>query len=282
MQGILDKFSLKGKTAVVTGGSRGLGVGLTRILAAAGAKVLISGRTESDLKDTSERISREENAEVIYTTVDLCNRQSTKEFAAEAERLLGQVDIFVANAALEGGTTKVDELDEAVENLMDDLVEANLVANLVLTSCFSKGMKKRGWGRIIYISSCGTRVAGDYGHGIYSATKAGLDVYTRSASVELGPYGITANCVLPGAYMTDMVKDRLDALSPEDRKERESFLTGMTSLLRFGKPEELEGVILLLASDAGAYVSGAQISVDGGYTIKMMPNTQQHEPPSIK
>ena len=276
MSRALEKFSLNGRTAVVTGGSRGLGYNMARILAAAGAKVLISARTVSDLKRTAEKLAEEENGDVIYTTVDLTDRDSVKQFADEAERLLGKVDIFVANAAMEGGTTLVDAVDEKVEAVIDRLLEANLVANLILTSRFAEGMKKRGWGRVIYISSCGTRVAGDYGHGIYSTTKAGLDVYTQSASVELGPYGITANCVLPGAYMTDMLKERLDALPPEESKARSESLTSMTSLLRFGDPEELEGIILLLASDAGSYISGAQISVDGGYTIKMMPNTQVH------
>ncbi len=276
MQSALEKFSLKGRTAVVTGGGRGLGYNMVRILAAAGAKVLICGRTESDLRQAAETLGREESADIIYTTVDLANRDSVKQFAEEAEKLLGHIDIFVANAAMEGGPTLVDAVDQKVEGIIDRLLEANLVANLILTSRFAVGMKKRGWGRIIYISSCGTRVAGDYGHGIYSSTKAGLDVYTRSASVELGPYGITANCVLPGAYMTDMLKDRLDALPPEEAKARRDSLTGMTSLLRFGNPEELEGIILLLASDAGSYISGAQISVDGGYTIKMIPNTRVH------
>ena len=276
MSAALEKFSLKGRTAVVTGGSRGLGYNMARILAAAGGKVLISARTESHLRQTAERIAREENADVIYTTVDLTDRDSVKQFADEAERLLGKVDIFVANAAMEGGTTLVDGVDENVEGIIDNLFEANLIANLILTSKFAAGMKQRGWGRIIYISSCGTKVAGDYGHGIYSSTKAGLDVYTQSASVELGPYGITANCVLPGAYMTDMLKERLDALPPGESEVRREKLTSMTSLLRFGDPEELEGIILLLASDAGSYISGANISVDGGYTIKMMPNSLDH------
>ena len=277
MQSALEKFSLKGRTAVVTGGSRGLGYNMARILAAAGARVLICGRTESDLKKASESLSAEENAEVIYTTVDLCERDSTKQFAKDAVKLLGHVDIFVANAAIEGGITMVDNLDEHVEKVMDQIIEANLVSNFILTSEFSKGMKKKGWGRIIYISSCGTRVAGDYGVGIYSAAKAGLDVFTQNASVELGPYGVTANCVIPGAYMTDMLNERLDALPPEESKARSDSLTRMTSLMRFGKPEELEGIILLLASDAGSYLTGANIPVDGGFTIKMMPNTREHK-----
>lgn len=276
MQPALEKFSLKGRTAVVTGGGRGLGYNMVRILAAAGAEVLICGRTESDLKQAAETLGREENTDIIHTTVDLANRDSVKQFAEEAEKLLGQIDIFVANAAMEGGPTLVDSVDQEVERIIDQLLEANLVANMVLTSRFAVGMKKRGWGRIIYISSCGTRVAGDFGHGIYSSAKAGLEAYARSVSVELGPYGITANCVLPGAYMTDMLKERLDALTSEEAKARRDSLTGMTSLLRFGNPEELEGIVLLLASDAGSYVSGARISVDGGYTIKMMPNTQVH------
>lgn len=276
MNAALEKFSLEGRTAVVTGGSRGLGFNLARILAAAGAKVLIAGRTEADLKSAAKKLNKSEGGEVVFATVDLSNRDSVKSFADEAEKILGKVDIFVANAAMEGGTTLVDDLNTDVEEVMDRILEANLVSNLILTSKFADGMKQRGWGRVIYISSCGTRVAGDYGHGIYSTTKAGLDVYTRSASVELGPYGITVNCVLPGAYMTDMLRERLDALPPEESKIRHDSLASMTSLVRFGNPEELEGMILLLASDAGSYITGANLPVDGGFTIKMLPNTREH------
>ena len=268
MKSALEKFSLEGRTAVVTGGSRGLGYNLARILAAAGAKVLISARTEADLKQAAERLSREEDAEVLYATVDLANRDSVKQFAEEAEQKLGHVDIFVGNAAMDARTF-VESLEEET---MDQLIATNLASNLVLTKLFIQGMKERGWGRIIYISSCGAKRAGAFGSGAYSATKSGLDAYARAVSVEQGPYGITANSVLPGAYMTDMLQESFDSMDPEVSKQFQNTLTSMVSLNRFGRPEELEGTVLLLASEAGSYISGQAISVDGGYTIKAVPS----------
>ena len=168
MQSALEKFSLQGRTAVVTGGSRGLGYNMGRILAAAGARVLLSARTEPALEKAAATLAREENAEVLHATVDLANRDSVKEFAGQAEQLLGQVDIFVGNAAMDARTF-VDSLEEDV---MDQLIATNLSANLLLTKQLVRGMKERGWGRIIYISSCGAIKAGAFGHGAYSSTKA--------------------------------------------------------------------------------------------------------------
>ena len=268
MQSALEKFSLKGRTAVVTGGSRGLGYNMARILAAAGARVLISARTKPVLKQAAEMLGREENADVMYATVDLAERDSVKQFAEEAEKRLGQVDIFVGNAAMDARTF-VDTLEEEV---MDQLIATNLSANLLLTKHFVEGMKERGWGRIIYISSCGAVRAGAFGSGAYASTKAGIDAYARAVSVELGPYGITANSVLPGAYMTEMLQESFDTMDPDVARQFQDTLTSMNSLGRFGNPEELEGAVLLLASDAGSYISGQAISVDGGFTIKSVPS----------
>ena len=268
MSTALDKFSLKGRTAVVTGGSCGLGYNMARILAAAGAKVLISGRSEPSLKQAAANLAKSENAQVVYATVDLADRESVKAFISKADELLGQVDIYIGNAAMLS-THQVDDLDE---DLMDQILATNLTANMLLTKYFSPGMKKRGWGRIIYISSIGAKRSGIFGIGPYSATKAGLDAYARTASVELGRSGITVNSILPGAYLTEMLQEGLDSMGEEEAKAFKQGLPAMNSLGRLGNPEEIEGLILLLASDAGSYISGQSISADGGYSIKADPS----------
>lgn len=267
MSNILDSLSLKGKTAIVTGGSRGIGFSLARILAAAGAKVLISGRTESDLKSAADKLSKEEDNEVIYATVDLADRDSVKAFCAEAEKLLGQVDILVANAAMDARTL-VDSVDDDV---IDPLVNTNLASNVIMTKEFSAGMKERGWGRFIYISSTSTVRSGHFGTGVYGATKAGLEAYARSVSVELGPYGITANSILPGTYFTEMVEQSFASMGEEKSKPLHDGLAAMNSLGRWGRPDEMAGAVLLFASDAGSYITGQALCVDGGLTIKKLP-----------
>ncbi|MCY3752313.1 MAG: SDR family NAD(P)-dependent oxidoreductase [Gammaproteobacteria bacterium] len=267
MQSALEKFSLKGRTAVVTGGSRGLGYDLARILAAAGAKVLISARSEPALKQAAETLGREENADVMYATVDLADRDSVKQFAEVAQKLLGQVDIFVANAAMDARTL-VDTIDEEI---LAPLVNTNLDSNVILTKLFADGMKQRGWGRIIYISSTATVRTGHFGTGYYGATKAALEAYARAVSVELGPYGITANSVLPGAYFTEMVEESFASMGEEKSKPLLDSISSMTSLGRWGKPEELAGAVLLFASDAGSYITGQSLAVCGGLSIKKLP-----------
>ena len=267
MQSTLEQFSLQGRTAVVTGGSRGLGYHLARILAAAGARVLISARTEATLKEAVATLAREDNVEALYATVDLASRDSCRQFAAQAEKLLGQVDIFVANAAMDARTL-VDSIDE---ELMAPLINTNLDSNVILTKLFAEGMKQRGWGRIIYISSTATIRTGHFGTGYYGATKAALEAYARAVSVELGPYGITANSVLPGAYFTEMVEESFASMGEEKSKPLLNSISSMTSLGRWGKPEELAGAVLLFASDAGSYITGQALAVCGGLSIKKLP-----------
>ena len=267
MRTAFKKFSLEGRTAVITGGSRGIGYGLTRMLASAGAKVLISGRTESDLIKAAETISDEEDAEVVYATVDLASMDSVKAFASKAEEMLGTVDILVANAAMDARTF----VDKVEEDVFESLVKTNLDSNVLLTKAFAEGMKKQKWGRIIYVSSTSTVRSGHFGTGYYGATKAALEAYARAASVELGPYGITVNNVLPGTYFTEMVEQSFATMGEEKAKEVHDNLASMNSLGRWGDPIEMGGPVLLMASEAGSYITGQSLSIDGGLTIKKLP-----------
>lgn len=261
-------FDISGRNAVVTGGGKGLGFNLARILSSAGARVLISGRDETVLRQAAAELSEAAREPVRFLAADLSDRRSLATFAERVELELGGVDIFVANAAMEH-QTHVDAVDEHV---MDRLFETNIAANIMLTSAFAKGMKARRWGRFIFISSNAASVAGHWGHGVYSASKAALEAYARCAAVELGPFGITANAIAPGTYITGMVEDRWREMGEPAARESQDALARMNALGRWGEPAEMEGALLLLASDAGSFITGTTMAVDGGLTIKMVPS----------
>ncbi len=262
-----NRFDLTGRTAVVTGGSRGLGVAFTRALARAGARVLISARDNEQLEKTATALHEETGAEILTISADLGDREQALAFAEHALAKLGHVDIFVGNA----GTAHQNFADAATVKDIDGLLEVNFTPNVLLTTAFAPGMKERKWGRIIYLSSCSAHASSDDGHSLYAATKAALEAYARTAAVEFGLSGITVNCIAPGVFMTDLPKQRFDAMAPDLAEKIYNSYADMTAIGRWGDPSELEAPLLLLASDAGSYITGTVLHVDGGMTIRARP-----------
>ena len=265
---ILSRFDLSGRGAVVTGGSKGIGKSLAMALSEAGAKVLITARGEEDLKKAAAEISECSGNPVEYCTVDLSNRGSTKTMAAEAERILGNVDIFVANAATEINEPIVSIQDES----LDPVIETNFVSTILLTREFSKKMKERGWGRIIYISSASVFAAATDGHSVYSGTKSALHSMARTAAIELGGDGITVNAIAAGTYYTEMSDTHLTELGEEVKQAAINLWAQANAVGRWGRVDEMEGAVLLLASDAGSFITGSVMTVDGGLSVRLIPN----------
>lgn len=266
---ILSRFDLTGRGALVTGGSKGIGKNLALALSEAGAEVLIAARNVEDLKAAAEEIAAASGNRVQYCRVDLADRESTKSLATRAQKTLGGVDILVANAAIEMNEPVESILDESI----DPVVETNFISSVVLTREVAQGMKRRGWGRIIYISSATVFKSSADGHSIYSGTKAALHAFARTAAVELGGEGITVNVVAAGTYYTQMAATALDALGPQAKEAALALYSQMNAVGRWGRTDEMEGPVLLLASDAGSYMTGSVISVDGGLSIRMTPDS---------
>jgi NAD(P)-dependent dehydrogenase (short-subunit alcohol dehydrogenase family) len=260
-------FSLEGRTALVTGGGRGLGWFMARALAGAGAKVLICGRDTKMLATAAAAISTETGGSVSHLGIDLSNRRAIGPFMEEVGRAFGAVDIFVGNAGGERQTF----VDSATGEDLDAIFETNVVANILLSTMLSAGMKSRGWGRIVYLSSIAASRGSTDGHGIYSASKGALEAYMRAAAVELGARGVTVNCIAPGTFLTDLAQSRLNDYGPVAGQAAYDAFVQMAALNRWGHPEELEGPILLLASDAGSYITGQVLHVDGGQSVRMRP-----------
>src|SRR3954463_14319309 len=191
-------FDLTGKVALVTGGSKGLGKAMARGFAEAGANVVIASRHEDELQAAAEEIKGGTDARVAYFVADLSRRDDVGRLAASALKAMGRGDIVVNNA----GTNTPQPIDAIRDEDWDRLVELNLTSCMALTRALVPPMKERRWGRIIHISSImGLASAG--GRNAYSATKSALLGLARASANDLGPYGITVNCIAPGPFLTD-------------------------------------------------------------------------------
>ena len=252
-----SKFNLKGRVALVTGGSKGLGLAMARGFAEQGANVVISSRHENELQAAVRKISEGTNAKVVYRVADMTSRDDVQQLAQFALKEMGQVDILVNNA----GSNVPQEIDVIKDADWDRIVELNLSSCMALTRALVPQMKQRKWGRVIHISSV-MAFASKEGRNCYSATKAALLGLCQASALDLGPHGITVNCIAPGPFMTDLP---MSVLSEE---EKATFARG-TALGRWGDPTELAGPALLLASDAGSYITGTCVTVDGGVMARM-------------
>ena len=253
---IRELFDLTGKVALVTGGSKGLGKAMARGFAEHGANVVISSRHEEELQAAQKEIQAGTNVKVVYRVADMNDRQAVTDLAKFAMDTFGRVDILVNNA---GGNTP-QTIDSITDEVWDRIVELNLTSCMSLTRALVPQMKERKWGRIIHISSI-MGLASKTGRNVYSATKSALIGLARASSLDLGEYGITVNCICPGPFLTDLPGK---LLSPEEK----AVFASRTALGRWGEPNELAGTALLLASDAGSYITGTTITVDGGTLVK--------------
>jgi NAD(P)-dependent dehydrogenase (short-subunit alcohol dehydrogenase family) len=252
----LNCFDLTGKVALVTGGSRGLGKAMARGLAEAGADILISSRNEGELFPALEQILAGTGRRGRYFVSDLSQRPEADRLARAAVDAFGRVDILINNA----GTNTPQPIDQIRDEDWDRVLELNLSSIMALTRALVPPMKERRWGRIIHISSIMGFVSKE-GRNIYSATKTALIGLARASALDLGPYGITVNCIAPGPFLTELPGRLLSEAEKRAFAER-------TALGRWGEPTELVGPALLLASDAGAYITGETLVVDGGYLAR--------------
>ncbi len=254
----MSMFDLRGRSALVTGGSKGIGEAIAEALAGAGADVMLCARNAVELEAAANRIKTKHAVKVETSVTDMSDRDQADALANAALERLGKVDIVFNNA----GSNTPQTLDELKDETWDHLVELNMSSCVRLTRALVPGMRERGWGRVVYIASVMGSV-GIAGRTAYCATKAGLIGLTHAQAVELGPHGVTVNCISPGPILTDLPKSALS-------KEKRAHFANATALTRWGEPYEVAGPALLLASDAGSYVTGANLLVDGGVTIKAM------------
>lgn len=245
-------FDLTGRVALITGGSKGLGKAMATGLAEAGADIIIASRHENELQDALDEITASSGVRGAYFVTDMNDREQVKALAANALERMGKVDILINNA----GSNAPEEAEHIKEENWDRIVELNLTSCMLLTRELIPQMKQRQWGRIIHLSSI-MGLSSAQGRGVYSATKSALIGLARASALELGEHGITVNCIAPGPFLTDLPKTMFT-------KEQQDHFSQRTALKRWGDPKELIGPALLLASDAGSYITASTLLVDGG------------------
>jgi len=243
-------FDLKGKSALVTGATGGIGGAIAKALHAQGATVGISGTKA----DRLEALASELGDRVFVLPCDLRDRPAVTQLPATAETVLGQVDIVVNNAGITHDNLFMRMKDEE----WDDVIGVNLTSVFILTRGILRGMMRRRYGRIVNIASI-SGVLGNPGQGNYAASKAGLVGMTKSLAREVASRGITANCIAPGFIATAMT----DALTPKQTEAIAAAIPTQT----FGKPEDIAAAAVFFASDEAAYVTGETMHVNGGMVM---------------
>ena len=246
-------FSLEGKTAVVIGGTSGIGRILSLGLADAGADVIASGRRQEHVDETATEIERL-GRRTLRLCSDVCNRVSLDELRAASLQRFGKVDVLI-NCA---GTIKRMPTLTMPEEAWADILNTNLTGTLRACQIFGKHMLERGYGRIVNIASLNSFVALTEVTA-YAASKSGVASLTRSLAVEWSKKGVTVNAIAPGVFRTALNADLLD------NTPRGQELLMRTPMGRFGRTEELVGAAVYLCSDAASFVTGETLVVDGGF-----------------
>jgi NAD(P)-dependent dehydrogenase (short-subunit alcohol dehydrogenase family) len=245
----MDSFSLDGRTAIVTGASRGIGAAIARALDRAGARVMLVARSRPDLDAVAAGLEHDP----IVHVADLEAESAPAAIAHAALDAFGHIDVVVNNAAAAVRAPTVD-LDAAT---LDRLYAINVRAPLLLIAALLPSMVERGRGSIVNLSSV-SGIVGTPRRTAYAATKGGLDAATRSLAMELGPSGIRFNAVAPGVVDTDLWAKNKEIPGVVDRVESQ------TPLRRWAQPDDVADVVVFLASDASRFVTGEVISADGG------------------
>jgi gluconate 5-dehydrogenase len=248
----LSNFDLTGKVAIVTGASRGLGQYFGRALAGAGADLVITSRTRESLEPFRQEIEAM-GRRAVPVELDIRAHESIEAAIAEAEAAYGKIDILVNNAGC-------NVRKPAVDITWDDwnlVLDTNLRGTFFVAQAVAKRMIPRSYGRIINIGSV-TSVMGYAGLAPYCASRGGVKQLTMSLADDWGVHGITVNCLAPGWFRTEQNKVMYE------NEEWVEYLKDRIPLKRPGKPTDLEGAVVFLASDASEYITGQTLLVDGG------------------
>ncbi len=260
---------LKGRSAVVTGSTSGIGLGIAKALASAGAQIVLNGSRAPNPTShlLREEIERDFGVRAVYCSADLSDPAQVGELIAVAEREFGAVDILVNNA----GIQHVAAVDAFPPEMWEKVIAVNLSSAFYAIRAVLPGMKRRDWGRIVNIASAHGLVASPF-KSAYVAAKHGMLGLTKTVALETAETGITCNAICPGYVRTPLVEGQVEDQAKVHKLSHEQVIRDVILAAqpskRFVEPEELGALAVLLCSDAGRSITGAALPVDGGWTAR--------------
>jgi 3-hydroxybutyrate dehydrogenase len=261
-------MSLKGRNAVVTGSTSGIGLGIARAFAKEGANVMLNGfGDKGEIEKERSAIESELKVKSLYSAADMSKGAEVTAMVEEAEAKLGSVDILVNNA----GIQFVSPIEDFPDEKWEAIIRINLVAAFYATKAAVKGMKARKWGRIINTASAHSLVASPF-KSAYVSAKHGIAGLTKTVALETATFGITVNCISPGYVWTPLVEKQI----PETMKARNltkeqvmhDVLLAAQPTKEFVTVDQVASLALYLCSDAAAQITGTNLSIDGGWTAE--------------
>ncbi len=248
---------IDGQVALVTGSSRGIGAAIATLFAQHGARTVIHGRDGAALESVRATITAS-GGEVLATSADLTKYDEIEAMRSQIEHQFGGVDILVANAG--GNSVRPSLLEEISEADWRESIDTNLTATFLTIKCFLPGMKQRGKGSIVTMSSAAARRPNAGSPIAYAAAKAAIELLTKDVAVQAGPFGIRANCISPETIMTDRNQQQI----PEAIQQQ---LIESHPIRRLGTPEDVAQAALFLATGTAAWISGITLDVAGASVL---------------
>lgn len=246
------------RVVIVTGGARGIGLGIGRCFAQQGASIVVADVNEEQAKAAAEQLHEAGSPEAMGVACDVTQRDSVEAMVEQVMQRFGQIDVLVNNAGI-CPFVEVMEIEPAV---WQKTLEVNLTGSYLCTQAVGRRMIDAGrGGRIIFITSLSENFT-NANQGDYAASKAGLRMAMKSFCIALGPHGITCNAVAPGHILTDMTRHHWEKPEPA------AYIKQRVPVGRIGTPEDIGRACVLLASKEAAYISGTTLTVDGGYSAR--------------
>ena len=253
----IKQFDLSGRAAIITGGSKGLGLAMAAGLASAGARVMLVNRNADEGAQAARELSRDFGVQAVSFAADITKPEQAEAMVNAAMDTFGQIDILINSAGI--------NIRGAIDDLSPDdfraVMDVNVYGTWLCCRAVTPFMKKAGSGKIINLAST-LGLVGLANRTPYTASKGAVVQMTRALGLELAPFNINVNAICPGPFLTEM------NLPIADSEESKKFIVGATALARWGELREIQGAAIFLASDAASYMVGSMLTVDGGWTAR--------------